>query len=81
MESGKYMALDFGCNLGLTCLGVTSSCSLQACTYCLLNGIGLALVSPSASSVLADLYNNENRGKAFGSIMTFAALGEAQPVA
>lgn len=44
-----------------------------------MNGVGLALVMPAAQSLIADLYKAKQRGRAFGCIMTVAALGELLP--
>lgn len=40
-----------------------------------LNGVGLALVMPACQSLIADLYEAQQRGRAFGIIMTVAAFG------
>jgi MFS family permease len=42
-----------------------------------LNGLGLALVIPAATSLIADLYDPHQRGRAFGVIMTVSAAGAA----
>lgn len=47
----------------------------QAAAFSSLNGIGLALVLSSVQSVLADIYEPEQRGKAFGIMLTAASVG------
>ena len=44
-----------------------------------LNGVGLALVMPACQSLIADLYEAQQRGRAFGIIMTVAAFGAPAP--
>lgn len=48
----------------------------QAAVWASLNGIGLALVLPCVQSVLADVWEPASRGRAFGTILTIAAVGE-----
>ena len=36
--------------------------------------MGLALVFPASQSLVADIYRPEKRGRAFGTLMTIAAL-------
>lgn len=40
-----------------------------------MNGIGLALVLPCVQSMLADVYSPQTRGRAFGTLLTLAAVG------
>ncbi|KAK9820962.1 hypothetical protein WJX81_000269, partial [Elliptochloris bilobata] len=47
----------------------------QVSAMAALNGVGLALVMPACQSLIADLYDPQQRGRAFGVIMTVAALG------
>ena len=47
----------------------------QAVGFAALNGIGLALVLPCVQSMLADIYSPQTRGRAFGTLLTLAAVG------
>lgn len=48
---------------------------MQAVLYCAGNGIGLAFLLPTIQSVISELYAAKQRGKAFGFLLTTAALG------
>ena len=48
---------------------------MQAVGFASLNGIGLALVLPCVQSMLADIYSPQTRGRAFGTLLTLAAVG------
>ncbi len=52
--------------------------AVQAAAFSSLNGIGLALVLSSVQSVLADIYRPEQRGLAFGIMLTAASVGTLQ---
>lgn len=51
------------------------SLAAQVSAMAALNGVGLALVMPACQSLIADLYEAQQRGRAFGIIMTVAAFG------
>ena len=53
----------------------TFACVCQAIVFVALTGMGLALVQPSAQSVIADIFAEHKRGRAFGAIFTVSALG------
>ncbi len=59
--------------------GAPASCGpgAQAAAMTALNGLGLALVIPAATSMIADLYDPHQRGRAFGVILTVSAAGAA----
>ncbi|CAL8470603.1 g10145 [Coccomyxa elongata] len=62
---------------GITSVGIGSARNFsQAATFSSLNGIGLALVLSSVQSVLADIYRPEQRGLAFGIMLTAASVGQ-----
>ena len=48
---------------------------MQALAAAALSGCGLALVMPCAVSIIADLYEERVRGRAFGSVLIFGSLG------
>lgn len=48
---------------------------MQAVVYCAGNGIGLAFLLPTVQSVISEMYAARQRGKAFGFLLTTAALG------
>lgn len=41
------------------------------------NGVGLAFVIPNSQSLIADFFDDEHRGKAFGTLYTTGALSSA----
>jgi MFS family permease len=51
----------------------------QALAFAALSGCGLALVTPCVTSVIADLWEERVRGRAFGVVLMFGSLG-ARPV-
>ena len=53
----------------------TACCHLQAAAWCAVNGLGLAMVIPCIQSILAEIWPAKQRGRAFGSLFTFSALG------
>ena len=50
---------------------------MQAMLWCAFNGVGLALVIPCVSSLIADYNTPEKRGSAFGLMSLISATGEA----
>lgn len=50
-------------------------CRVQALAAAALSGCGLALVMPCAVSIIADLYEERVRGRAFGAVLIFGSLG------
>ncbi|CAL8464778.1 g4313 [Coccomyxa elongata] len=57
-------------------IGLGSATSgAQAVLYCAGNGIGLAFLLPTIQSVISEMYAAKQRGKAFGFLLTTAALG------
>ncbi|KAK9916592.1 hypothetical protein WJX75_004633 [Coccomyxa subellipsoidea] len=62
---------------GITSVGIGAARSFsQAAAFSSLNGIGLSLVLSSVQSVLADIYRPEQRGMAFGVMLTAASVGQ-----
>jgi MFS family permease len=47
----------------------------QALAFAALSGCGLALVTPCVTSVIADLWEERVRGRAFGVVLMFGSLG------
>ena len=56
------------------CCDADSWCCGQAATWAACTGLGLALVFPASQSLVADMFAPEKRGRAFGTLMTIAAL-------
>ena len=48
---------------------------MQALAAAALSGCGLALVTPCAVSIIADLYEERVRGRAFGAVLVCGSLG------
>lgn len=48
---------------------------IQAAILCAGNGIGLAVILPTIQSVVSELYIAKHRGRAFGCMLTTAAIG------
>lgn len=43
-------------------------------TWAACTGVGLALVFPACQALVADIFEPEKRGRAFGALLTIAAL-------
>lgn len=54
---------------------VTNCVVLQAIAWMALTGIGIALVNPASSSLLADMFPESSRGTAFGIMFFVGNLG------
>ena len=52
----------------------------QAVAWMALSGIGIALVAPASSSILADMFPESSRGTAFGIMFFIGNVGAAQPL-
>lgn len=49
--------------------------ALQALAFAALSGCGLALVTPCVVSIIADLWEEHVRGRAFGTVLLVGSLG------
>lgn len=62
------------CSCLLVVLALTMP-ALQALAFAALSGCGLALVSPCTVSIIADLWHEHVRGRAFGTVLLVGSLG------
>ncbi|CAL8468475.1 g8015 [Coccomyxa elongata] len=75
----RIYVITCGCIIwGLMTLGFSLSRNLiMAICFWAINGLGLALVIPNVQSVTADFYEEEHRGRAFGTLHLTSAAGAA----
>ena len=71
---GRLRAPPDQCNCLLAVPALTTL-ALQALAFAALSGCGLALVSPCVVSVIADLWEEHVRGRAFGTVLLVGSLG------